>query len=86
VNRVPLVSRATSAGNVRWGLTTRDGVRQGRQGPELPGPEKELKEKRGIIFTNENVENVIRMVDVEIEKTASELARIVIETENNTNK
>lgn len=46
----------------------------------------ELNGKRGIIFTDENVENAIRIVDVEIEKIESELARIAIKTENNTNK
>jgi hypothetical protein len=46
----------------------------------------ELKWKRGIIFTDENVENAIRIVDVEMEKIESELARIAIKTENNTNK
>jgi hypothetical protein len=46
----------------------------------------ELKWKRGIIFTDENIENAIRIVDVEMEKIESELARIAIKTENNTNK
>jgi DNA-directed RNA polymerase subunit RPC12/RpoP len=46
----------------------------------------ELKWKRGIIFTDENVENAIRIVDVEMEKIESELARIAIRTENNTDK
>jgi anion-transporting ArsA/GET3 family ATPase len=43
-----------------------------------------LKEKRGIIFKNEDVENVIRMVDAEIEKAQGELARIAMKTESPT--
>jgi predicted RNA-binding Zn-ribbon protein involved in translation (DUF1610 family) len=47
---------------------------------------EDLKERRGIIFTDENVQNVIRIVDVEIEKVQGELARIAIKTESDTNK
>ena len=43
---------------------------------------KELKRNLGIIFTDENVENVIRIVDAEIEKVEGELAEIAQETEN----
>lgn len=50
---------------------------------QLKLQKEELKGKHGIIFTNENVENVIRMVDVEMEKIESELARIAIKTEKN---
>ena len=53
---------------------------------QLKLQKEELKEKSGIIFKNENVENVIRMVDVEIEKVQGELARIAIKTEIDTNK
>ena len=35
----------------------------------------DLKWKRGIIFEDENVENAIRIVDVEIEKVEGELAK-----------
>jgi len=48
---------------------------------QLKLQKQELKEKSGIIFKNENVENVIRMVDVEIEKVQGELARFAIKTE-----
>jgi hypothetical protein len=47
---------------------------------------EELKAKSGIIFTDENVENVIRLVDVEMEKVQGELARIAIKTESEANK
>jgi hypothetical protein len=47
---------------------------------------KELKAKSGIIFTDANVENVILLVDVEMEKVQGELARIAIKTESDTNK
>jgi hypothetical protein len=53
---------------------------------QLKLQKEELKGKLGIIFTDENVENVIRMVDVEIEKIQGELARIAIKTESDTNK
>lgn len=53
---------------------------------QLKLQKEELKGKRGIIFTDENVENVIRIVDVEIEKVQGELARIAIKTESDTNK
>lgn len=42
----------------------------------------ELRSKLGIFFTDENVENVIRMVDVEIEKVQGELARIAMKPES----
>ena len=47
---------------------------------------EELKAKSGIIFTDKNVGNVIRLVDVEMEKVQGELARIAIKTESDTNK
>jgi predicted RNA-binding Zn-ribbon protein involved in translation (DUF1610 family) len=53
---------------------------------QLKLQKKDLSAKRGIIFTDENVENVIRIVDVEIEKIESELARITVKTESQTNK
>jgi hypothetical protein len=53
---------------------------------QLKLQKEELKERRGIIFTDENVENVIRLVDVEMEKVQGELARIAIKTESDTNK
>jgi len=53
---------------------------------QLKLQKEKLKEKRGFFFTDENVENVIRMVDVETEKVQGELARISIKTENDTNK
>jgi len=46
----------------------------------------ELQKKDGIIFANKNVQNVIRMVDVEMEKVQGELARIAIKTESGKNK
>jgi DNA-directed RNA polymerase subunit RPC12/RpoP len=53
---------------------------------QLKLQKEELQKKRGIIFTNENVENVIRIIDAEMEKVQSELAKIAIKTESNTNK
>jgi hypothetical protein len=53
---------------------------------QLKLQKEKLRGKRGIIFADENVENVIRIVDVEIEKVQGELARIAIKSESDTNK
>jgi hypothetical protein len=53
---------------------------------QLKLQKEELQKKRRIIFTNENVENVVRIIDAEMEKVQSELAKIAIKTESDTNK
>lgn len=49
---------------------------------QLKLQKRDLAARVGIIFTDENVENVIRIVDVEIEKVQGELARVAMKTEN----
>ena len=45
-----------------------------------------LQARRGIIFTDKDVENAIRIVDVEIEKVQGELAKNAVKTESDKNK
>ncbi len=47
---------------------------------QLKLQKRDLEAKVGIIFTDENVENVIRIVDAEIEKVQGELARVAMKT------
>ncbi len=53
---------------------------------QLKLQKSDLKWKRGIIFTDENVENAIRIVDAEIEKVEGELAKIAGKTERENDK
>jgi hypothetical protein len=53
---------------------------------QLELQKEDLKEKRGFFFTDVNVEKVIRLVDLEIEKVQGELARIAIKTESDPKK
>lgn len=53
---------------------------------QLRSQKEQLKWKRGIIFTDESVENLIQIVDGEIEKVEGELARIARETERDDEK
>jgi hypothetical protein len=43
---------------------------------------QELKSKRTFFFTNESLENLLRIVDVEMEKVQVEIARMAAKTEN----
>lgn len=49
---------------------------------QLKLQKNELEWKRGIIFTDESVENVIQIVDAEIEKVQGELAKVAKRTES----
>ena len=47
---------------------------------------RDLERKRGIFFSDANVENAIRIVDAEVEKVEGELARIAAKAEQGTKK
>ncbi len=49
---------------------------------QLKLQKQDLRKKLGLIFTDENVENVICMVDAEIEKVEGELAKLAAKKEN----
>jgi len=53
---------------------------------QLKLQKSELKWKRGIIFTDENVENTIQIVDAEIEKVEGELAKVARKAKRETEK
>ena len=62
------------------------GINLYRRLEQLKLQRHDLERKRGIFFSDENVENTIRIVDAEMKKVEGELARIAIKAEKGTEK
>jgi hypothetical protein len=63
-----LISRPTEA--LSQGVSLFNRLKQ------LELEKKQLKQKEGIVFTDENVQNAIRIIETEIQNTQNELAKI----------
>lgn len=53
---------------------------------QLKLQKRDLERKRGIFFSDANVENAIRIVDAEIEKVEGELARVAVKAKEGIEK